>query len=119
MKRLSSSFYNAFCGIIKTFRSEANFKIHTFFAVSVITAGFLFHIKPYEWLMVILSTGLVMGMECMNTAVEKTVDMISREYDERAKFIKDASAAGVLIVAISAAAVGIIIFGKYIIEFFR
>ncbi len=118
MKRLSSSFYHAFCGIIKTFVSEPNFRIHSFFAVGVIVAGFVFGIKPYEWLAVVFATGLVMAMECVNTAVEKTVDMITPDYDERAKFIKDASAAGVLISAITAAVVGFIVFFKYIILIF-
>ncbi|MBR6801550.1 MAG: diacylglycerol kinase family protein [Eubacteriaceae bacterium] len=119
MKRLCSSFKCAICGIINTFGSERNFRIHTFVAFTVVIAGIYFHITPSEWNTVILCIGMVMGMECMNTAVEKTVDIIIPEYDERAKIIKDASAAGVLISAVSAAAAGVGIFLKYIINIFN
>ncbi len=119
MKRLISSFLCAFCGIIKTFASERNFRIHSLIAAMVIIFGMVFRIRPYEWALVILCIALVMAMECMNTAIEKTVDMISKEYSTDAKFIKDASAAAVLIAAISSSVIGGIVFFKYFTGIFR
>lgn len=118
MKRLINSFRCAICGIINCFLSERNFRIHTFFAAAVITAGIIFKIRTYEWLTVFICISVVMAAECFNTAIEKMVDIYTVEYDERAKFIKDASAGGVLICAVFSLVVGIMIFGKYIVAYF-
>ena len=51
-------------------------------------------------LAVILSLGvLVMAAELMNTAVERTVDLVSLERSELAKQAKDAASAGVALTA--------------------
>ena len=45
-----------------------------------------------------------------NTAIEQTVDIAMPEKNEKAKIAKDVSAGEVLIVAISSAIIGLIIF---------
>ncbi len=116
MKRLCSSFKCAVCGIINIFRTEKNFKIHTFIALCVITAGGVFKITAYEWMAVMLCIGLVMALEGVNTAVEKLCDLYTMENNHKIKEIKDISAGAVLISATASAAVGMIIFLKYIIR---
>jgi diacylglycerol kinase (ATP) len=73
-------------------------------------AGFYFNITKTEWLFQILSIGLVMSIEGLNTAVEKVADFIHPDYHERIGFIKDIAAGAVLFAAFTAIAIGIIIY---------
>ena len=56
---------------------------------------------------IIISWGLVVAFEVMNTAVELVVDLISPDYSRLAGLAKDTSAAAVLVTAITTAIVNI------------
>lgn len=109
------SFKYAITGIRKLIASEHNAWIHCGVVVIVTIAGFVFGITAYEWMMVILCFGLVLGAEALNTAIEKLVDLVSPEWKPKAGDIKDLASAGVLFCAIAAAIVGLIIFIPYIL----
>jgi len=79
-------------------------------AVLMTIAGFYFNISQTEWLFQILSIGLVMSIEGLNTAVEKVADFIHPNYHERIGFIKDIAAGAVLFAAFTAIAIGLIIY---------
>lgn len=104
------SFKYAWQGIIVSFRSEANLKIHLIIALLVIVCGFLFKISVQEWLICIICFGLVISMELMNTVVETLVDYISTDLHPLAGKAKDIAAGAVLVSAILAAIAGLIIF---------
>ena len=53
---------------------------------------------------------MVMGIEGLNTAVEKISDYIQPEDDPKIGFIKDISAGAVMIVSIIACIVGLVIY---------
>ena len=54
---------------------------------------------------------------CWNvTAVETVVDLVTEEYNEKAKIAKDVAAGAVLISAINSVAMGLIIFMDKILE---
>jgi diacylglycerol kinase (ATP) len=76
----------------------------------MIIAGFYFEIDRYEWIMQILAFGLVLGIESLNTAVEKIADFIHPEFHDRIGFIKDIAAGGVMFAAMSAMAIGLLIY---------
>ena len=109
-KRLRNSFKYAFYGIKQTYKGEQNLKIHTFFAILVILFGFLFKISYIEWLICLTLIGLVLMTEFFNTAIEYVVDLASPEVHPLAKAAKDTASAGVLIMAIVSAIIGLIIF---------
>ncbi|NBQ27994.1 MAG: diacylglycerol kinase [Rhodobacteraceae bacterium] len=52
---------------------------------------------------------LVLAAECMNTAIERVVDDISRDIRDAAKFAKDAASAAVAITGIAVGAAWVII----------
>jgi len=54
--------------------------------------------------------GLVWVTELINTCLEKMMDFVSKERHPDIKFIKDVSAAAVLVAAITSVAVGCFIF---------
>ncbi len=100
----------AFKGAIKLITTEHSVMVQSCLAVVLIIAGFYFEISHEEWLIQTLATGLVLGIEGLNTAVEKVADFIHPEYHERIGFIKDIAAGAVFFAAITAIAVGCIIY---------
>lgn len=115
-KKLINSFKYAFSGIIASFKTERNMKIHILIAVLVIVLGILLKMSKTEWVMCIFAITIVISAELFNTAIETIVDMITTEKNEKAKIAKDVSAGGVLLTAIGAAIVGLIIFIPKILE---
>lgn len=59
-----------------------------------------------------------MIVELINTAIEATVDMVTKEYNEYAKIAKDCGSAATGIMSIMATICNLIIFVPYIIRFF-
>lgn len=110
MKKIINSFKYAFQGIITSFKTEKNMKIHIFVMLVVILAGIIFKISKIEWMICILLFALVIAGELFNTAIETVVDMITIEKNEKAKIAKDVAAGAVLICAIGSAVIGIMIF---------
>lgn len=109
-KKLVNSFKYAIQGILSSFKTERNMKIHIFFMFLVIVTGIILKINKYEWIICVLCFALVIGGELFNTAIETVVDMVMPYKNDKAKIAKDISAGAVLTLAIGAATVGIIIF---------
>ena len=118
-KKIANSFKYAFQGIITSFKTERNMKFHVFIMIMVILAGFWLKISTIEWIICIILFGLVIGAELFNTAIEKTVDIAMPYRNPDAKIAKDVAAASVLVVSISAAIIGFIIFIPKINEMFN
>lgn len=108
-KRLASFKY-AFHGIGWLLRNEHNAWLHCCIGISVIIAGFLLKISAIEWVAVVIVCGCVLTAEALNTAIERLADVVSPEYNELIKRVKNLSAGGVLLMALAAAVVGLIIF---------
>ena len=104
------SFRYAFNGVRILWNEEHNFRIQLISAVLVIGAGFIFRISLNEWLAVILSIVFVLALEIINSSIENLADFVSPGKHEKIKKIKDISAAGVLIAALAALAIGLMIF---------
>ncbi len=118
------SFVYAFSGVCETMLSERHMRIHMGFAVYVILAGILTEISTVEWMAVIICVGLVMALECLNTALESLCDTVCPEKSEGIRIAKDAAAGAVLCAAIVSATVGGIVFfnGQKVtaaLEFFK
>lgn len=108
--KLIKSFRHAIDGIINTAGVETNLKIHFAAMIFVIALGLFVRLSSFEWIICIILFGLVISGELFNTAIEKAMNYINDDYDDDIKFIKDASAAGVLVLAIASAVIGLIIF---------
>ena len=95
--------------------TESSIKIQFVIALVVTAAGFYFEISSTEWALQLIAIGLVMGIEGVNTAIEKLSDYIQPEEDPRIGLIKDISAGAVMIVSIISSIVGLIIYVPKII----
>ncbi len=104
------SFRYALNGIRLLFQKEHNARIHLAAAAVVIGAGFVFKINPTEWIAILLCIALVIGMEALNSAIEKLADVVSPQHSAQIKRVKDISAGAVLICAVIALIVGCIVF---------
>lgn len=115
IKRLKKSFGYAFKGIDDVVSNEPNMKIHVSVAILVVIMAFLLKISMIEWIILVLLIGLVLAAEVINTTIENLVDMYTKDYNERAKVVKDTAAGTVLILAITSAIIGLMIFVPKII----
>jgi diacylglycerol kinase len=79
------------------------------FLLEIILA-IIFRISNTEWILIILSGGLLLVAEAFNTAIEIDIDLTSPEYHPSARDTKDVSAGAVLLMAIITTIVGLIIF---------
>jgi len=114
---LIAAFRFAIRGILYAFRHERNIWVHLTIAMVVVVAGIILGLSSSEWVLVLLCMGLVFSAELVNTAIEKMVDLLSPEKQERAGRAKDLAAGAVLICAVVSAAAGMIIFLPHIINF--
>ena len=108
-KRLLSFRY-ALQGIFSAARHQANLKIQILAAILAFLLAMLLEASPTEWLVIMICSGLVISLEMINTAIEKTIDLISPEFSQQAGLIKDISAGAVLIAAFFSLICGLIIF---------
>jgi diacylglycerol kinase len=111
-----SSFKNAFRGIYLLLKTERNFQIHTLAFILVVSAGIYFKIPSREWINLLLISALVLGLEGLNTAVEKLSNEVTRERKASIRNLKDISAGAVLIAALFAVAVAVFTFGPYLVS---
>ena len=118
MKKFLKSFRYAFEGIFTGIKEEQNMKIHIAIMILVIIFGILLKISKIEWIICIALFGIVISMELINTAIENTVDLITKEINEQAKIAKDVAAGAVLVSAIASAIIGLIIFVPKVISIF-
>lgn len=107
---LIKSFNYAIDGIIYTLKSQRNMQIHYMIGLLVIIMSLFFNLSRIELIGVIFAVSLVVIAEMLNTAVEKTVDLVTKDYNTLAKIAKDVAAGAVLISAINAVVVGYLIF---------
>ncbi|HKX86407.1 MAG TPA: diacylglycerol kinase family protein [Flavobacterium sp.] len=100
----------AFKGALKLITTEHSVMIQSSLVVLMTIAGFYFEISTTEWMFQILVFGLVLSIEGLNTAVEKIADFVHPDYHERIGFIKDIAAGAVFFAAMTAVAIGAIIY---------
>ena len=108
--RFLRSFAIGVAGLAHAVRSEQNMRLHCLIAGAVVIAGFVLRVAAWEWIVLVLCIGLVISAECLNTAIERLADRVSQEKHPLLGQAKDCGSAAVLVLAITAAAVGCIVF---------
>lgn len=110
MKSQLKSFGYAFRGIGSALKEEGHLRFHLVAAVYVIALSFFYQLSAVKWAVVLILIALIIFAELINTAIEKLCDLITGEYDLRIKFIKDVSAAAVLVLSFAAVATAFIFY---------
>jgi len=114
MQRFFRSVGFALNGLLHLIRHERNFQIHIVAFIGVLSLGLFFGISSLEWVVIFLISALVMGLEAINTAIEKLCDLYSTVANEHIKKIKDIAAGAVLIAAVFALCIAVVVFLPYV-----
>ncbi len=104
-------FQHAGAGIVYAFRSQRNFRVHLLIALLVVIVGLWLGLSLAAWAILVLTIGVVLVAEVVNTAIEIVVDLVSPDYHLLAKRAKDLAGGAVLLMALTAVGVGLIILG--------
>ena len=99
---IGSSFRYAAAGVTYAFNTQRNFRIHCVMGTVAISLGALLHLTGVEMAVICITSGLVLTLELLNTAIESVVDLtVQQTYHELAKIAKDCAAGAVLISALA------------------
>lgn len=120
----SNSFFeslaNAQRGLRLALRSQRNFVIEIFIAFIVLLTSILFKFSYIEIAVLIVMCALVLVCELINSVVEFTLDAVYKNnYSKLVEMAKDISSGMVLLCSGFSVAVGVVIFGSHLIEFFN
>jgi len=109
MRFLKSISY-AWQGIKYCFRSEKNFRIELIVAAIAFLFASILKIGTNEWLAILFCSAMVLGLEIINTAIEKLSNVVSTSIHPVIKVVKDMAAGAVFLVSIVSLVVACIIF---------
>ncbi len=102
------SFKYAAAGVTYAFNTQRNFRIHCVMGTLAISIGALLSLTGAEMAIICITSGLVLTLELLNTAIESVVDLtVGQNYHELAKIAKDCAAGAVLISAFASVLVGL------------
>jgi diacylglycerol kinase len=104
------SFKHAAEGILYSFTSQPNYRVHTILSIIAIFMGIFLHIDRHDWVILILIIVLGLAIEMINTAVESVVDLVTSQWHISAKHAKDVAAGAMLLYAVGAIIVACFIF---------
>lgn len=111
------SLNQAWRGVLYTVRTQSHVQFHFVAGTSVLLLAWWSKVSRFEWLILILAIGSVIGAEVMNSAIEIVVDMVQPNFHPLAGMAKDVAAGAVLVTAIQAAVIGIIVFAPVLYRF--
>ena len=118
IKRFFNSVKNSINGYIYAYTNEQSLTIHAILTILVLLSGFYFNISKMQWAILVVVMAMVIVAELLNTAIEATVDLITKEYNELAKVAKDCASAAVFTASILAAGLYLYVFLPKIIGLF-
>ena len=107
----SRKFADAFRGLSRAVKTQSSFAVHLLAAGAVVAAGAFFRVSAGEWCLLALAIGLVLMAEVFNTAIESLARAPGSRRHPRLRDALDMASAAVLLAAITAAVVGVIVFG--------
>lgn len=110
LKRVANSFKFSYDGLKYSYKYEQSMWLHglSFFGVVIISA--FLRLSFNQWALVILSSLFILSIELINTAIEATVDMVTKEHNPLAKIAKDCGSAATLVASIAHALICICVF---------
>jgi len=113
----SQKFADAFRGLSRAVRSQSSFSVHIGMAMAVVVAGAVAQVSPVEWCLLVFAIGLVLMAEIFNTAIESLARGPGSRRHPRLRDALDMASSGVLVAAITAAVIGLVVFGPRLLLF--
>ena len=110
MRSFARGFVHAARGLAHVLKNERNARVHLLVAIAVVVLSIVVGISIEATAAVVFSVTLVFFAEIVNSALEKTLDIVDPQHNPAVGVVKDMAAAGVLVTAIGAAAIGCLVF---------
>lgn len=104
---------------LRDFSRERNSRVQLSAGVLAALMGVVLRIDRVEWAILTVTMTGVLGLEAMNCAVERVVDLASPGLHELARQAKDLAAGAVLIASIGAVLIGALVFGPHLWALWR
>ena len=104
------SLNDAIDGIIDAVRTQPNMRAHVLIVLLVMIMAGVLGVSRVELAVLVFVIGLVMVAEMLNTAVEVTVDLVTKEFHPSHGGPRHVAAGGVLIAAVASVSSGYLIF---------
>ena len=108
---LRNTFRNARKGLRLALRSEINIRIHFCIGLIVFTAGAFLEFSAEKLCILLLTIGMVITAEMLNSAIEFSLDAVfHNRYSRLVGMAKDISAGAVMVITAIAFTVGLLLF---------
>ena len=111
---MKAKFTPALLGLKAAF-SDFSVIILVIIAILALIGAWLLNFTFYEFLIVLMMSALVIGLEIVNSAIEILADLVDNNNNSKIAQVKDLSAAAVFWAALMAFLVGILIVIKHLI----
>ncbi len=118
-RRWRDKFKEAFRGVKLGVRGHSSFSVHFFFAALVITAAAVLGLNWAEWCLILLCVGGVFAAELFNSTIETLFHGLDAETKGRIHGCLDIAAGAVLMVSLTATAVGGVVFTRKLLILFH
>lgn len=110
ISKRAQSIRHAWQGVVQFFSREHNTWVHLMATIGCGILAWVTQVNRVEAVLLLGMITLVWMAELFNTAIEKVMDLVSPERKPEVRFIKDVSAAAVLVTAVAALITGFLIF---------
>jgi len=118
LRKWIKSANHAIDGILHAAKTQRHMRYHLYASVIILITAFVLGVRGTDFVLLVILATLVISVEMINTSVEIITDILFKEYDPRAKAIKDTAAGAVLITAIGAVIIGYILLYEPVRDFF-
>lgn len=114
LRLLKRSFCHAFDGLKYIFTHEQNFRIQIIVGSVVFVLAFSLPLSLNQKITIILLIGLVLVLEVLNSAIERTVDLLKPRIDPTAETVKKIMSGLVFLAVIVSTIIGFLVFYPFI-----
>lgn len=113
-----NSFRFAFNGLLHAFSTQRNFRLQIILGIITLLLAVLLSFNRIEWIVLLLTIGLVLTAEIANTILETLIDLSTPNLHPKARVAKDLAAAAVLLISIFSVSIGLLLFIPHLAGFF-
>ena len=115
IRRTLRTFKYSWQGLAYAYKNEQSMWVHAIASVVTIALGFIFSLSLTDWAIVLISLGVILASELINTAIEAAVDLCTLEINPLAKIAKDCGSASTFVLTICAVIVCLFVFVPHFI----
>ena len=109
---------NSLVGLWFMIRHEQSIQILSIYTIGVIAVALWVEIDALSFAVLLIPVGTIWVTECINTAIEATVDLITSELHPLAKVAKDVGSAATFLSALFSSLISLLLLGPPVVERF-